>query len=228
MKQNSVTKSIASLLLACAVLYSCSDNGKQQQETQAKEAIVERKTVKKAKPANAVPQTISIYRYNGCDKGKAERLAQALGEYFPKVQLKEKLLPLPSQYYDKERNRYKGTGLLEDLGKYRNGDAIIGLTDYVIFKANNISPTYGIMGVSPVGTYKCVVSSKIPSNGKEQAADNFTKLALHELGHAFGLNHCEDQHCYMVDAEHKMKFPQTKGFCKTCKEVLSTKGWRIK
>jgi len=151
-------------------------------------------------------------------------LAQALGEYFPKVQLKEKQLPLPSQYYDKERNRYKGTGLLEDLSKHRNGDSIIGLTDYVIFKANNISPTYGIMGVSPVGTYKCVVSSKIPSGGKEQAADNFTKLALHELGHAFGLNHCEDQHCYMVDAEHKMKFPQTTGFCKTCKEALNAKG----
>ena len=148
--------------------------------------------------------------------------------YFPHVILKEQSLTLPAKHYNKERNRYRGTGLFEELSKHRNGDAVIGLTDYVIFKPNDISPTYGIMGVSPVGTYKCVVSSRIPKTSKEQTDENFAKLALHELGHAFGLNHCPDQHCYMVDAEHTMKFPQTTGFCKSCKSKLDAKGWIIK
>ena len=159
---------------------------------------------------------------------KAQRLEKQLKSYFPEVVLKEQTLILPAKHYNKERNRYLGTGLFEDLSKHRHGDAVIGLTDYVIFKPNDLSQTYGIMGVSPVGTYKCVVSSKIPSSGKEQSDDNFVKLALHELGHAFGLNHCPDQHCYMVDAEHKMKFPQTTGFCKSCKTKLNAKGWTIK
>ena len=89
--------------------------------------------------------------------------------------------------------------MFEELSKHRDGDAVIGLTNKVIFQANEISPTYGIMGISPVGTYKCVVSSKLPKSGKEQSDENFVKLALHELGHAFGLNHCPDQHCFMVD-----------------------------
>ena len=175
-----------------------------------------------------VPRNISIYRYGNFSVSKAHRLVQQLKSFYPEVVLKEQVLTLPAEHYNKERNRYRGTGLFEELGKHRNRDAVIGLTDYVIFKPNEISQTYGIMGVSPVGTYKCVVSSKIPSSGKNQSEDNFVKLSLHELGHAFGLNHCPDQHCYMVDAEHKMKFPQTTGFCESCKTKLNAKGWTIK
>ena len=97
----------------------------------------------------------------------------------------------------------------------------------ISFLANDKSPTFGIMGVSPLGAYKCVVSSKLPKTGAEHTEDNFRKLALHELGHAFGLNHCPNQHCYMVDAEHKMKFPQTTGFCELCSKTLNSKGWKI-
>lgn len=178
--------------------------------------------------ALAVPTTISIYRYGDFPRSTAQELERRLKEYFPDVKLKEQALALPSQHYNKERNRYRGTGLYEDLARHRNGDAVIGLTDYVIFWSNELSPTYGIMGVSPVGTYKCVVSSKIPRSGQEQSDDNFAKLALHELGHAFGLNHCPDQHCFMVDAEHKMKFPQTTGFCEECRRKLNAQGWMVK
>lgn len=186
------------------------------------------KEVKASSGSVYIPKTISIYRYGDFSANKAQRLEKQLKSYFPKVVLKEQILTLPTEHYNKERNRYRGTGLFEELSKHRNWDAVIGLTDYVIFKPNEISQTYGIMGVSPVGTYKCVVSSKIPSSGKEQSDENLVKLALHELGHAFGLNHCPDQHCFMVDAEHKMKFPQTTGFCESCKTKLNAKGWTIK
>lgn len=177
---------------------------------------------------NAVPKTISIYCYDDFPKNEAQKLENHLKVYFPDVVLKEKSLTLPPKHYNKERNRYRGTGLFEELSKHRNGDAVIGLTDYVIFQSNNISPTFGIMGISPLGTYKCVVSTKLPITGKRQTEENFYKLALHELGHAFGLNHCPDQNCYMVDAEHKMKFPKTIGFCESCKTKLNAKGWAIK
>ena len=143
-------------------------------------------TAKKETKNNAktlpVPQTISIYRYGDFPKSKAQRLEMQLKRYFPHIVLKEQRLTLPAKHYNKKRNRYRGTGLFEELSKHRNGDAVIGLTDYVIFKPNEISPTYGIMGVSPVGTYKCVVSSRIPKTSKEQTDENFVKLTLHELG----------------------------------------------
>ena len=204
------------------VLTACGSDG------QGKQSKTPKKEVKKVAKKLTVPGTISIYRYGDFPVSKAQRLEKQLKSYFPEVVLKEQVLTLPTKHYNKERNRYLGTGLFDELSKHRNEDAVIGLTNYIIFKPNEISQTYGIMGVSPVGTYKCVVSSKIPSSGKEQSDDNFVKLALHELGHAFGLNHCPDQHCYMVDAEHKMKFPQTTGFCESCKTKLNVKGWTIK
>ena len=203
------------------LLFGCSTKEQSKKAPSLKE-------VKASTDSVYIPKKISIYRYGYFSVNKAQRLEKQLKSYFPEVVLKEDVLTLPTEHYNKERNRYRGTGLFEELGKYRNGDAVIGLTGYVIFKPNEISQTYGIMGVSPVGTYECVVSSKIPSSGKEQSDDNFVKLALHELGHAFGLNHCPDQYCYMVDAEHKMKFPQTTGFCETCKTKLNAKGWTIR
>ena len=210
-------------LLLMVLLVACHSD-----EHQKETINTAKKEVKNFVKTLPVPKTIRSYRYGSFPEGKARRLEMQLKRYFPHVILKEQSLTLPTKHYNKERNRYRGTGLFEELSKHRNGDAVIGLTDYVIFKPNDISPTYGIMGVSPVGTYKCVVSSRIPITGKEQTDENFVKLALHELGHAFGLNHCPDQHCYMVDAEHKMKFPQTTGFCNSCKSKLNAKGWIIK
>lgn len=208
-----------SMLYAVLLLVGCGSG----ETTKPQQTKSEKKVVKKA----VAPETITIYLYEGFPKAMAQQLAADLKKDFPHVVLKEASIPLPQRYCNKARNRYQGTGLLKDLASYRQGDAVIALTDHVIFKANELSPTYGIMGVSPVGSYTCVVSSRIPASGKRHAAENFRKLALHELGHAFGLPHCPDQHCYMVDAEHKMKFPQTTGFCNACKKKLKAKGWAM-
>lgn len=175
-----------------------------------------------------VPQTVTIYRYGDFPMAKASKLKNELKTYFKKVELKNEALPLNSAYYNKERNRYLAGGLFGEISKRQNGDAVVGITDYVIFKPNNISKTFGIMGLSPVGTYKCVVSSTMPKNHKPLSDDVLLKLTLHELGHAYGLNHCPRQSCYMVDAEHKMKFNQTYGFCNSCKSKLKSKGWIFK
>lgn len=178
--------------------------------------------------ANKTPHVISIYRFGDFPESSAKKLEVALKTYFPKVEYKTEILPLPKEHYNKERNRYLGTGLFDALGKARGNNAAIGLTNYIIYKPNEISKTFGIMGVSPVGKYICVVSNKIPRGGRTQTDDNLVKLSLHELGHSFGLPHCPDQHCFMVDAEHKMKLPQSYYFCPKCRKYLNDKGWSIK
>lgn len=216
-------RKIIVLFILLFLFVACENKHEQKHERNLK-FVTSTKDLNKSSHAY-IPKMISIYRFENFSLQTAERLENKLKKYFPNVVIKKEVLSLPLKHFNKERNRYRGTGLLEELSKHLNGDAVIGLTDYVIFKPNEISQTYGIMGVSPVGTYKCVVSSKVPASGKEQGEDNFVKLSLHELGHAFGLNHCADQHCYMVDAEHKMKFPQTTGFCESCKAKLNAKGW---
>ena len=207
------------ILLVCAILMAC-QGGKSNTPSNRTE------------PKGDVRQTtkvrdISLYLYDDFPVQKAQMLADALKEAYPSVSLQKESLVLPKEYYNKERNRYSGTGLLKDLSKLRKGNVVLGLTDEIIFKANELSPTYGIFGVSPVGAYVAVISSTRPS-GKQHTKDHLVKLMMHELGHSFGLNHCSNQHCFMVDAEHGNKFSQTPSFCIECKTFLNNKGWKIK
>lgn len=187
---------------------------------------------KEAEPKETVKQTekvrnISLYLYDDFPVQKAQMLTDAIKETYPSVSIQKEPLVLPKEHYNRERKRYSGTGLLKDLSKLRKGNVVLGLTDEIIFKANELSPTYGIFGVSPVGAYVAVISSTRPS-GKQHSNDHLVKLMMHELGHSFGLNHCSNQHCFMVDAEHGNKFSQTPSFCNDCKAFLNNKGWKIK
>lgn len=177
---------------------------------------------------NKTPKQISIYCMGGYPADSVQYLEVRLRKYFPNVRVMPNNINLPSQYFNKERNRYLASGLLDELAKHRNNDAVIGVIDYIIFKPNKKSDTFGIMGMSYTNTFKSIVSTKIPLNGKEQSKDNICKLALHELGHGFGLKHCPNETCYMVDAEGTMKIENAIGFCDSCKHVLNSKGWIIK
>lgn len=204
------------MIIFAIIISLCACQGQGASEDKTAKVVAAKPTGKKKES----PRKVTIYRYGNFPMGSAHALCKELKKTFPEVVISDEVLTLPSEYYLKERNRYKGGGLLQDLKKHQHGDAVIGLTDQIIYQANNISPTYGIMGLSPIGTHTCVVSSKIPKNGRTQTTDNLVKLALHELGHAYGLPHCADEHCYMVDAEHKMKFPQTTDFCSKCRAKL--------
>lgn len=207
------------ILLVCAMLMACrGDKGNApSKEGEPKKTVIKKATVRE----------ISLYLYDDFPAKKAQMLADALKETYPSVSIQKEPLVLPKEHYNRERKRYSGTGLLKDLSKLRKGNVVLGLTDEIIFKANELSPTYGIFGVSPVGAYVAVISSTRPS-GKQHTNDHLVKLMMHELGHSFGLNHCSNQHCFMVDAEHGNKFSQTPSFCNECKTFLNNKGWKIK
>ena len=207
------------ILLTCTMLMACQggkDNAPSK-ETAPKQTVKQKVTVRE----------IRLYLYDDFPAKKARMLADALKDVYPSVSIHKDFLSLPKEYYNKERNRYSGTGLLKDLGKLRKGNAVLGLTEEVIFKANELSPTYGIFGVSSLGTCVGVISSTRPS-GKQHSNDHLVKLMMHELGHSFGLDHCSNQHCFMVDAEHGNKFSQTPSFCNECQAFLNNKGWKIK
>lgn len=207
------------ILLICTMPMAC-QGGKGNAPSNE---TVPKETIKQA----ATTRDINLYLYDDFPIHKAQMLANALKEVYPSVSIQKEPLVLPGEYYKEERSRYSGTGLLKDLSKLRKGNVVLGLTDKVIFKANELSPTYGIFGVSPVGAYVAVISSTRPS-GKQHSNDHLVKLMMHELGHSFGLNHYSNQHCFMVDAEHGNKFSQTPSFCNECKAFLNNKGWKIK
>lgn len=170
---------------------------------------------------------IQIYRYKDFSVSKAQFLKQELQRVYPSVQLSDNPIKLPEKYYYAPRDRYSGRGLLKDLSQYKRGTIVFGLTNEVIYEPNEKSPTFGIFGIGSVGGHVAVISSTLPSR-KKHSDEHLVKLMMHELGHSFGLNHCKDEHCFMVDAEHGNKFSKTPSFCPQCKTFLNRKGWKIK
>ena len=176
---------------------------------------------------NVLLMPIRIYRYNDFSVSKAQFLKQELQRVYPFVELSDNPIKLPEKYYYAPRDRYSGRGLLKDLSQYKRGTVVLGLTNEVIYEPNEKSPTFGIYGIGSVGGHVAVISSTLPSK-KKHSDEHLVKLMMHELGHSFGLNHCKDEHCFMVDAEHGNKFSKTLSFCPQCKTFLNRKGWKIK
>ena len=170
---------------------------------------------------------IQIYRYNDFSVSKAQFLKQELQRVYPSVELSNNPIKLPEKYYYVPRDRYSGRGLLKDFSQYKRGTVVLGLTNEVIYEPNEKSPTFGIFGIGSVGGHTAVISSTLPSR-KKHSDEHLVKLMMHELGHSFGLNHCKDEHCFMVDAEHGNKFSKTPSFCPQCKAFLNRKGWKMK
>ncbi|MBC7425020.1 MAG: matrixin family metalloprotease [Bacteroidia bacterium] len=102
---------------------------------------------------------------------------------------------------------------------------ILALTTYDISTTKNNIVDYGLMGLGFRPGNACVASSFRLSdkNKKEQ----LFKIAIHELGHTFGLPHCPDTHCYMRDAKGKNHTNELTGFCSSCKNVLLDAGWKL-
>ena len=206
------------ILFVCMSLLALSCGYSHKGNSRTEQVMVEKK-----KPL--IP--ILIYRYNDFSVSKAQLLKHELQRVYPSVELSDKSVNLPEKYYYAPRDRYSGRGLLKDLSQFKQGAVVLGLTDEVIYEPNEKSPTFGIFGISPVGGHVAVISSILPSR-KKHSDDHLVKLMMHELGHSFGLNHCRDEQCFMVDAEHGNKFPNTPSFCPQCKAFLNGKGWKLK
>ena len=209
---------VACLLTICMSLLalSCVDDHK-----------VDSRTMQVTEEKNEQLMPIRIYRYNDFSITKAQFLKQELQRVYPSVELSDNPIKLPEKYYYAPRDRYSGRGLLKDLSQNKHGTVVLGLTNEVIYEPNEKSPTFGIFGIGSVGGHVAVISSTLPSR-KKHSDEHLVKLMMHELGHSFGLNHCKDAHCFMVDAEHGNKFSKTPSFCPQCKAFLNRKGWKIK
>ena len=206
------------LLFTILAIFACSSREKRD-ETAEKTAA----TAAKQDRESRMPG-IRMYCYGKVPAQKAEFLRQSLAKHYPRVELMTQRLELPKEHYLKERNRYSGRALLNDLSRLKDDDVVLGITDEVIYQANELSPTFGVFGISFVGARVSLISLTQPS-GRKHPDKHLVELMMHELGHAFGLHHCADEHCFMVDAEHGNKFAKTPSFCKNCREYLNGKGW---
>ena len=170
--------------------------------------------------------TIDIIPFEGISNGIVNNIYGGLKLICPNVIL---LNPIeyPNNAYFKPRNRYKADSLIDFLSSITPKQHIaIGLTNKDISTTKGGISDWGVMGLGFMPGNACVASTFRLDNNN--IMDQFFKIVIHELGHTQGLDHCENIHCYMRDAEGKNHTNQETEFCLKCKRVLIKKGWNIK
>jgi len=137
-------------------------------------------------------------------------------------------LPLSPHHFRKERNQYNADGMLSDLSSPgQNGDILtLGITEKDLFSPG-LNFVFGIatMGRALISTFRLRPELYgIPHNQKLFRWRILTE-AVHELGHALGLPHCEYPGCVMYFSnwigDTDRKGPE---FCYRCRRRIGQVG----
>lgn len=174
----------------------------------------------------ATPQkiktVIQILPFSDVDQSKVVYLTSKLKEVFDSVAVL-KSEDIPKQSYYKPRNRYRANNIL-DYMKYNYKGNVVAITEKDISIPTKDIPDHGILGLGSLYTNKCIISSYRCK--KKNINFELYKLALHEIGHTFTINHCPEASCTMNAGNKTNNLKPT--FCNKCKSFLIKAGWRLK
>ncbi len=216
-------------LLVALFLIQCSNDNQGSNSQLITKTVSEKKIILKSSNLKDVKSKqliiIDIQPYAEVPDNLVNYVYKELCQIYPHVNLL-KSIPLPPSAFYVPRNRYRADSLINILkSNTKDGHVTIGLTCKDISSDKGSIKDYGIMGLGFQPGKSCVVSPFRLS--KNNLNDQFFKVAIHELGHTQGLDHCPDKTCIMTDANSKNTTDNEKGFCKKCNTFLKIKGWRI-
>lgn len=185
----------------------------------------------------------------GKDKAKRYLYIQPLGAELPArdveaVQnalttfygLEVKMLPrakLPKRAYYKPRRRYRAEKLLTFLERKmpKDGWRILGLTGVDISTTKGRYKDWGILGLATLDGSACVISAfrcRKKARNAAHARIRLAKVAVHEIGHNLGLEHCPKVGCLMEDAKGKVATCDREyDICPKCRTKLKRWGRSI-
>lgn len=203
-------KTVSAILLIL-IFCSCSDNGENKNSIRSN---AETKT------------TIDIQPFTGVTDAQVNYVFAELKKNYPFISV-NKPVALPSAAYYPARNRYRADSLINFLSRITiKGHKTIGLTHKDISATKNEVSDWGVMGLGFRPGKACIASTFRLS--KAHTNLQLYKVAIHELGHTFGLPHCPVKSCFMRNAEGGNPTDEEKEFCKSCHAFLLSKGWQLK
>lgn len=132
---------------------------------------------------------------------------------------------MPAFAYYKPRNRYRAEKVLSFLDTINCQAAkIVGYTELDISTTKGDCFDWGIFGYGRIDGKSCVCSSyRLKNKGTQEMFNSrLRKLITHELGHTYGLDHCNWPLCVMADYKGTMTSLDRTGyhFCVQCKRKL--------
>jgi archaemetzincin len=169
---------------------------------------------------------ITLISYGYFGKDLLEKTAEAvILEFQCSVNLIEGHLDL-SEYYDPARRQYNGNSMLKlvDSLSFPDSLKILGLFDVDLF----IPILTFIFGQAFLGGRTGIASLYRLSNERygmirddRLLLDRFCKEVIHELGHTFGLKHCQNPICVMRSSTYVEDIDQkNQHLCHNCRAEL--------
>jgi archaemetzincin len=143
-----------------------------------------------------VAAVIAVMSIGDVPPADLEELVPTLRETFGQTVVIAPPLPLPPDARDAARGQYRAEVLLDALSAARDPawDKLLGVAAVDLY-APELNFVFGqadrSRGVAVFSTAR--LGSSDPARALARAATE----AVHELGHAYGLSHCDDRRCVM-------------------------------
>lgn len=141
--------------------------------------------------------------------------------------------PLPAHAFYPPRKRYRAERLLDFLAAHAQADAfrVLGLTGVDISTTAHGVQDWGIMGLATIDGRVSVMSMfrcRRGSRSVEHARQRLGKVAVHEVGHTLGLEHCPVRGCLMEDARGTNTTTDREHvLCPRCRALLERAGFTL-
>lgn len=174
-----------------------------------------------------IVELVQIGETPDCDlKDLATKITEAYRPLMEKCRPTEKL-DMPSEAFSSERKQYLANKVLrhlEERTRKSRADKILGVTGEDLYSPNlnfvfGQARCPGTAAVISLHRLKPSFYKQGPDEGLFR--DRATKEAIHELGHTFGLRHCENSKCVMSFSNSILDVDQKKpSFCRECKGRL--------
>jgi archaemetzincin len=186
-------------------------------------------------PETNARRVIYIQPMGRCGKTDPSwKLVQRSLRAFYGVEVRElPCVDLPKQAFYPPRRRYRAERLLDFLAARLPADGwrILGLTSVDISTTKGQFTDWGIFGLGELpGTASVISSFRLGKGARDerQVGERVAKVAVHEIGHTLGLDHCPMRSCLMEDAQAKVKtVDRENDLCPVCRRRLRAAGLAI-
>jgi archaemetzincin len=183
---------------------------------------------------------IAIQPFKNFDSKLVDTLSSVIKDYYDAdVIILEPIVLPENAFINVKSPRYRADSLLVFLKEIKPSSSkhIIGLLNEDISttkkdnKGKMLEPSskyadWGIMGLGYRPGPSCIVSTyRLKTPNQKLFIERFLKVSLHELGHNFGIPHCETQGCVMQDAAETIATVDKVGFtlCNKCNKIKERK-----